>query len=314
MTSTFEAAPGITAIDTRMFDRPKATSAYLIEADQPALVETGSTTVVPEVRARLEELGIGPDDLAHIVVTHIHLDHAGGAGTLAPHFPNATVWVHERGAQHLADPSRLMASAERIYGTEGLRKLFGMVEPVPPDRLRAMTDGDVIDLGTRTLTALYTPGHASHHVALQDSGTDGVFVGDALGVYLPDVRILRPATPPPEFDLEQAVASVERIQQAGPSTILFSHFGPVTEVDHITALAVRRMERWTEVVAEALEQTDELDQVASFLRRGTAQELNPADEEGREAIADRYELLSSVQMNAMGLIRYLRKKQEKTGD
>ena len=310
MTSTFEAAPSITAIDTNMFGRPKATSAYLVEADQPALIETGSTTVIPELRAGLEELGVGPGDLAHIVVTHIHLDHAGGAGTLAPHFPSASIWVHERGAPHLADPTRLMASAERIYGAEGLRTLFGAVEPVPEDRLRPLTDGDLIDLGSRTLTALYTPGHASHHVALRDSGTGGVFVGDALGVYLPDVRILRPATPPPEFNLEQAVESVERIRDVEPSAILFSHFGPVAEVDHITSLAVRRMERWTDVVAGAMERTEDLDEVTALLAEGTAQELNPADDERREAIGDRYELLSSVKMNAMGLMRYLRKKRE----
>lgn len=313
MTRTFEAAPEIIALDTRMFGRQDVTSAYLVTGPQPALVETGSANVAEEVRAGLDSLGVGPEDLAHIVVTHIHLDHAGGAGTLAPHFPSATVWVHERGAPHLADPSRLMASAARIYGDEGLRRMFGPVDPTPRDRLRSLTDMDTIDLGGgRTLTALYTPGHASHHVALIDSATGGIFVGDALGVFLPDVRILRPATPPPEFDLKQAIGSIERIRGVEPSRILFSHFGPVTEVEHITTLAITRLERWTRIVQEALEETDEPARVAQRLREGTAMETNPAEsnEARSEGMSERYELLSSYEMNAMGIMRYLRKRQE----
>jgi len=313
VTRTFEAAPGIIAIDTRMFERENVTSAYLVTGPRPALVETGSATVADEVREGLRSLGVGPDDLAHIVVTHIHLDHAGGAGTLAPHFPSATVWVHERGAPHLADPTRLTASAERIYGEDGLRRLFGPVEPVPEDRLRALTDMDSVDLGDgRRLTALHTPGHASHHVALLDSETGGAFVGDALGVFLPDVQILRPATPPPEFDLEQAIRSIERIRGVEPSSILFSHFGPMAEVEHVTTLAITRLERWTGVVEEALEETDDPARVAELLREGTAMETNPADaDEGRRAgVAERYELLSSYEMNAMGIMRYLRKRRE----
>jgi glyoxylase-like metal-dependent hydrolase (beta-lactamase superfamily II) len=313
VTRTFEAAPGIIAIDTRMFERENVTSAYLVTGPRPSLVETGSATVADEVREGLRSLGVGPDDLAHIVVTHIHLDHAGGAGTLAPHFPSATVWVHERGAPHLADPTRLTASAERIYGKDGLRRLFGPVEPVPEDRLRALTDMDSVDLGDgRSLTALHTPGHASHHVTLLDSETGGAFVGDALGVFLPDVQILRPATPPPEFDLEQAIRSIERIRDVEPSRILFSHFGPVADVEHVTTLAITRLERWTGVVEEALEETDDPARVTELLREGTAMETNPADaDEGRRAgVAERYELLSSYEMNAMGIMRYLRKKQE----
>ncbi|HEX6208748.1 MAG TPA: MBL fold metallo-hydrolase [Actinomycetota bacterium] len=313
MTRTFEAAPEIIAIDTRMFGRQDVTSAYLVTGPRPALVETGSANVAEEVRAGLSSLGVGPDDLAHIVVTHIHLDHAGGAGTLAPHYPSATVWVHERGAPHLADPSRLMASAARIYGEDGLREMFGAVEPVPQERLRVVSDMEAVDLGEgRTLTALHTPGHASHHVAILDSSTGGVFVGDALGVFLPDVRILRPATPPPEFDLELAIGSIERIRGVEPSRILFSHFGPVAEVEHVTRLAITRLERWTRIVEEALEETDDPARVAALLREGTARETNPAEVDAarKEGVSQRYEWLSSYEMNASGIMRYLRKKRE----
>jgi glyoxylase-like metal-dependent hydrolase (beta-lactamase superfamily II) len=314
MALTFEAAPGIKAIDTLMCGRERATSAYLVEAQQPALVETGPTTSLAAVRDGLAALGIASNDLAHIVVTHIHLDHAGGAGALAPHFPRAKVWVHERGAPHLADPSRLVQSAVRIYGDERLREMFGPVDPVPSDRLTAMTDGDTVDLGDRSLAVLYTPGHAGHHVCLHDSVTGGMFVGDALGVFLPDVKVLRPASPPPEFDLELAIASIERVRSVDPTVILFSHFGPAREVDHLTALAIRRLQKWTAVVEDAMRQTDELVEVVSRLRQATASELRAAEAsptgQPAEGLQDRYELLSSYEMNALGLIRYLTKRAE----
>lgn len=306
MTTTFEAGAGIQAIDTQMGGREQVTSAYLLEAEEPAIVETGPSTCLETLAEGLGQLGIGPDDLAHIVVTHIHLDHAGGAGAVAARFPKATVWVHERGAPHLADPSRLVASAERVYGEDRLRELFGSVDPVPAQRLRAIKDDDVISLGDRRLEVMYTPGHASHHVALADSRTGGIFVGDALGVFLPDVRILRPATPPPEFDLEVAIRSVERIEDRHPPTVLFSHFGPAEEVGHLCSLAVSRMRKWASLVEEVLARTDRLEEVVQHLRKGTESDARAAGAERQAAIEDRYELLSSYQMNAMGLMRYLK--------
>jgi glyoxylase-like metal-dependent hydrolase (beta-lactamase superfamily II) len=300
-----DAAPGIRAIDTNMFGRRQLTSAYLLEAQEPTLVETGPTTSVDEVRAGLGELGIGPYDLAHVVVTHIHLDHAGGAGALVTHFPRSTVWVHERGAPHLAEPDRLMASAARIYGERRLQELFGTVVPIPSDRIRAMGHGDRISLGNRTLDVVYTPGHAGHHVALVDDRSRAVFVGDAMGIFLRDVGVLRPATPPPEFDLSLAVDSVERIRATDPSMILFSHFGPAPEVEELCDRAIDRLRRWAEVVEEALRRTSDLDQIVDHLRTSTAKDdVDPQD--GMDSV--RYEFLSSYEMNAKGLIRYLTRR------
>jgi glyoxylase-like metal-dependent hydrolase (beta-lactamase superfamily II) len=306
----FQAAPGIRGIDTLMCGREKATSAYLVEADEPALVETGPTTSVPAVLNGLSALGIGAADLAHIIVTHIHLDHAGGAGALAPHFPGATVWVHERGAPHLADPGKLVASAARIYGEEALREMFGPVEPIPRERLRSLTDGDTVPLGDRAIEAIYTPGHASHHVCLLDDATQSIFVGDALGVFLPDVRILRPATPPPEFDLELAVESIERVAERRPSRLLFSHFGPTEEVTDICRLATQRIKGWADIVDQALTKTEDVVEVVRILRERTADEMGPAAGTEYEAVQDRYEVLSSYEMNALGLMRYLKKRRE----
>jgi glyoxylase-like metal-dependent hydrolase (beta-lactamase superfamily II) len=305
---TYRAAEGITGVDTVMAGRPRVTSAYLLHGREPTLVETGPSTSAPAVVAGLRELGLGPEDLAHVVVTHIHLDHAGGAGSLARLFPRARVWVHDRGAPHLADPTRLVASAARVYGEDTLRRVFGPVDPVPAERLRSVEDGDRIPLGDRWLEVLHTPGHASHHVALVDSGSGAVFTGDALGIHLPDLRVLRPATPPPDVDVELGVASIRRIRERAESLLLFSHFGPVREVDELCELAERRLRRWAEVVREALDETEDLERVAELLERRTADELGPAAGPGQ---LERYEVLSSVRMNAMGLARYWKRRAER---
>jgi glyoxylase-like metal-dependent hydrolase (beta-lactamase superfamily II) len=306
----FDAAPGIRGIDTIMCGREKATSAYLVEADRPALVETGPTTSLTAVLEGLATLGVGADDLAHIIVTHIHLDHAGGAGALAPHFPRATIWVHERGTPHLADPSKLVASAARIYGEETLHQLFGPVEPIPPERLRSLTDGDTVSLGDRRIEVVYTPGHASHHVCLVDDATQSIFVGDALGVFLPDVRILRPATPPPEFDMELAVQSISAVLERRPSRLLFSHFGPADDVTELCRVAAQRIEGWAEIVEQALTETDEVVEVVRILKERTAAEMAVSSGLTPGEVQDRLEVLSSYEMNALGLMRYVKKRKE----
>jgi glyoxylase-like metal-dependent hydrolase (beta-lactamase superfamily II) len=305
---TFAVADGITGIDTRMVGRYLVTSAYLVDADELTLVETGPSTSAEAVRAGLAALGVGPGDLAHVVVTHIHLDHAGGVGTLGRAFPRATVWVHQRGAPHLADPTRLVASTQRVYGPERMREMFGAVEPVEGRRLRALADGDTIELGNRTLDVLYTPGHASHHVALSDRRTGAVFTGDALGVHLPDVRVLRPATPPPDFDVELACSSIERIREHG-DLLLLSHFGPVAEVDHICEVAQRRILAWSDTVRRSLTVGDDLDRVVAILERQGATEYR--EDSGEHIDTERYDVLSSIRMNAMGLIRYWTKRAER---
>lgn len=310
-TVTFDVADGITAIDTFMGGRDRYTAAYLVAADELALVETGPGTSVEPVTRALEHLGVASGALAHIVLTHIHLDHAGGVGGLAARFPNAIVWVHERGARHLADPSRLVASAGRIYGPERMATLFGPVEPVPPGRLRVLDDGAELRLGGRSLLALDTPGHASHHLSLVDSGSGVVFTGDALGIHVPNLPILRPATPPPEFDLELAVASIERIRSSARSSLLFAHFGPIEDVDRTCDLAIRRLRDWTDAVRGAMRATDDLDAIVDVLSREAAREIVTGAE--AQLDLDRLETLSSIRMNATGIVRYLNELADRDG-
>ncbi|MGW4793443.1 MBL fold metallo-hydrolase, partial [Nonomuraea sp. NPDC004297] len=155
------------------------TAGYLILGDRPCLVETGTSTSAPVVRDAIASLGVGPEDLATVVVTHIHLDHAGGVGDIARFFPSAQVVVHEKGARHLAEPGRLMASARMVWG-DRLDTLFGEMSPTEAERIVALGDTGAIDLGNgRTLSSHYSPGHAKHHVGLVDSATGDLYVGDA---------------------------------------------------------------------------------------------------------------------------------------
>lgn len=309
MGATYTAADGILGIDTQMAGRPRLTSGYLLTGDEPALVETGPSTSADAVTEGLSSAGLAPDDLAHIVLTHIHLDHAGGVGHLAARFPRATVWVHERGAPHLADPTKLVASAGRVYGPERLWELFGPMDPVPASRLRAIGEGDRVPMGARSLEVLYTPGHASHHVALVDSSSGALFTGDALGIHLPEAGVLRPATPPPDIDVEAGVASIDRIRERARSVLLFSHFGPVVDVEELCEIATGRLVKWAAAVREALEETDDLERVTEMLTAATASEFDEAGAGASEAV-ERYEILSTMRMNAMGLVRYWKKRQE----
>jgi glyoxylase-like metal-dependent hydrolase (beta-lactamase superfamily II) len=309
----FEVADGITAIDTLMGGRERYTAGYLLEAAEPTLIETGPGTSVEPVANALGHLGVGADELAHIVLTHIHLDHAGGAGALSARFPRASVWVHERGAPHLADPARLVASTARVWGEAEMRELFGPTEPVDASRLRPLLEADTIDMGDRRLDALHTPGHASHHVALVDSRTGVVFTGDALGIHVPDLPVLRPATPPPEFDLERAVDSIERIRERARSILLFAHFGPLRDVDATCDLAIRRLRAWTGVVGAAMRETEDPDELAARLEEAALGDIETGSEAtlDLEMLEDRLRLLSSIRMNAAGIARYWKKRRER---
>jgi glyoxylase-like metal-dependent hydrolase (beta-lactamase superfamily II) len=217
--------PGVLEIDTLLGGWERVTAGFLIEGPAPVLVETGSQSSVPVLLKALTDHGVGPDDLAGIAVTHIHLDHAGGVGDVTKVFPKAVIYVHPRGARHLADPSRLIASAATVYG-DALDSLYGRLEPTPPDRVKAVEDGTEIDIGGgRSLAVVHSPGHAKHHMALHDSESGLLFVGDSVGVRLPGAGALRPATPPADFDLDLALDSLHRYSARSPSALALAHYG-----------------------------------------------------------------------------------------
>lgn len=239
-------------IDAHMHG-PHNLSCYFLPGPRPTLVEPGPESSLHTVIAALEALGVGPDDLAYVVVTHVHLDHGGGAGKLAERFPRATVVVHQEGARHLRRPERLLASATRVYGEDSMAALWGSMQPVPEERLRAVDEGDRIDLGGgRHLEVLYTPGHAKHLMCLVDSETGGVFVGDAVGITLPHSHLVRPTVPPPDIDTDLIVHQLGRLRDRGVTSVNFAHFGIDHDVEEMLDQAVRRVRRWDEITAAAL--------------------------------------------------------------
>src|SRR6516162_1288516 len=292
-------------IDTRMAGYDGITAGYLIRSDRPCLVETGTAPSAPVVRDALTRLGIGADDLATVVVTHIHLDHAGGAGDIAAMYPGAQIVVHQRGARHLADPSRLMASARAVYG-DALGHFFGVLAPVPADRIVALDDTGTVDLGGgRRLDSYYSPGHAKHHVGLLDSGSGDLYTGDAAGVYIPETADVRPATPPPDFDLETALGSLRKFAALEPTRLLFSHYGPVSEVAEMLDRSAEELQVWVEQTRQAHAAGLDLDHAVAMLRDRTNARyaaLRPGADPG---LATRFERISSTALNVAGIMHWL---------
>lgn len=294
-------------IDTQMGGHEGITSAYLIRSSRPALVETGAARSAPVVIAALTELGIGPDDLATIVVTHIHLDHAGGVGDIAAAYPKARVVVHERGARHLADPSRLVASAHRVFGAD-MDRLFGDLIPTEVERITALGDVGAIDLGDgRRLDTFHNPGHASHHVGLLDSLSGDLYTGDAAGVYVPETADVRPATPPPDFDLALALSSLRRMADARADRLLFSHFGPVTDIDATLALSEAELHYWVEEVTSAYTSGMDVDHAVAMVKERDM--ARHPDFYANHVVQEKFEDLSSLRAQVDGVWRWLEQTQ-----
>jgi len=293
-----EIAPGVLEIDTLLGGWQQVTAGYLITGPAPVLVETGSQSSLDTVLAELAALGLGPRDLAGIVVTHIHLDHAGAVGDVARAFPDATVYVHERGARHLAEPSRLVASAAMVYG-DLLDSLYGRLKPTDAQRIHVLGEGDDIVVGgKRLLTAIDSPGHAKHHLGLHDSDSGLLFVGDAVGVRLPDAGILRPATPPPDFDLDAALDSLDRFSKRSPTGLALAHYGLLHEPQDTLAEAGEILRRWAHVAEVAWRAGED---IAEALDREFAAEMATVPEEHRTKL----ETLNGVHSNAAGFKRWL---------
>jgi len=300
--------PPIQVIDTQMHGLPGITGAFLITDEQTALVETGPKSTVEHVLAGLRNAAI--ETLDWIIVTHIHLDHAGAAGTLAQHFPEARVAVHEVGVRHLVDPSKLWSSASRIYG-DAMERMWGGIDPIPEERIVALGDGDKIELGSTTLQAVDTPGHAGHHHAYLDISTGVALAGDALGVRLPDVGVMRPATPPPEFDLELAVSSIGRIKEVDPTEIYLTHYSsPATGTNPASPQAVcdeaiEALHIWGAWVEEARTKTTDLDEVSRLI---TERSRIAMGQQVTEDAIERMDQTTSYSMNTSGYMRYFDKR------
>jgi glyoxylase-like metal-dependent hydrolase (beta-lactamase superfamily II) len=304
---TTEIAPGVIEIDTLLGGWERVTAGYLLTGPAPVLVETGSQSSVPALLEALATLGLGPDDLAGVAVTHIHLDHAGGVGDVARAFPSSTVYVHGKGARHLIDPTRLVDSAARVYGGL-LDSLYGRLDPTPADRIHVLEDGEEIRVGPdRVLVTVDSPGHAKHHLALHDSVSGILFAGDAVGVRLPDAGVLRPSTPPPDFDLDQALHSLGRFAERRPAGLALAHYGLVADPAPLLDEAGGTLRRWAEVAEKAWRQDRD---IATALDEAFAADMGDVDPAQREKL----ETLNGVHSNAAGFRRWLETRRSDGGE
>jgi glyoxylase-like metal-dependent hydrolase (beta-lactamase superfamily II) len=298
-------APGVLEIDTLLGGWDRVTAGYLVEGSAPVLVETGSQSSVPVILASLHKIGVGPQELAGVAITHIHLDHAGGVGDVARAFPAATIYVHEKGARHLSDPTRLIDSASRVYGPL-LDSLYGRLEPTDASRLHVVADGEEIAVSSdRTLVAVDSPGHAKHHVGFHDSATGVLFAGDAVGVKLPDGGVLRPATPPPDFDLSLALNSLEKFAARRPSALALAHYGLLESPEELLAEAEETLRQWAETAEQAFREGSDIAQALSARFDAALRGVDPAQRE-------KLETLNGVHSNAAGFRHWLERRETPT--
>jgi glyoxylase-like metal-dependent hydrolase (beta-lactamase superfamily II) len=291
-------------LDLEYLGRPGHIASAVLETREGlAVVDPGPATT----RARLEEglssWGASLQDVRVLLVTHIHLDHSGAAGLLAACLPRLTVYVHRKGADHLADPSRLIASAERIYG-DRMDELWGEIAPVRPDALRPLDGGEILRLGDRIIETAYTPGHATHHLAFLDRLTGLAFTGDVAGECLPGLPTPLPVTPPPDISVEDMVASGDRILAWRPERLFVTHFGPVDDPPGHLAAHAARLVRWSERVRVSLDTgaSDE-DRARAFAAAARRDLEEAVPQRSHSLIPDR-----TLHGNWFGLARYWRKK------
>jgi len=296
---------GITVVDTG-FVRPQFDAAYLlVEQGRAAVIDTGTNAAVPRILAALAAQGLAPADVDWVIPTHIHLDHAGGAGLLMRELPAARLLVHPRGARHLVDPSQLMAAVRAVYGEEVVRRDYGELVPVPAERVVVAEDGMVVQLAGRPLRVLDTPGHARHHLCLWDEASRACFTGDTLGVSYREFRNERwhyalPSSSPVQYDPVALHASVARLLALQPAFACITHFGAVAGVEAQAAMVLRQSDAMA-ALARSLRDAGDFDARLRdglheiYLREAQACGVGMGDAEILALIAP------DVELNAQGL-------------
>ncbi len=300
---------GVIQIDTGHLGNPGTIAVFALKLPQGgfALVESGPGSTQAAVEAGLREAGLDPADLRYLLLTHIHLDHAAASGALLRGADGGRLVVHEVGARHMVDPSRLMASAERVYGDD-LELLWGRMVAVEQERVMAVAGEETLNLGGLQVSVIATPGHASHHVSYQlDNGT--LFTGDSAGVRLSGSDLVRPALPPPDLDLEAWQESIGRMREARPERLILTHFGPVEgpgAADEHLASVVERNRTWTDEVLTGMRAGEDDAQLTQRMQRLEDAELEAAGV--LPGIRGRYKITSDAAMTVTGAKRYHTKR------
>jgi glyoxylase-like metal-dependent hydrolase (beta-lactamase superfamily II) len=302
-------ADGITAVDTE-YVRPQMDASHVVvSAGRAAIVDTGPNTAVPLILAALTELGLAPGDVDYLFLTHVHLDHAGGAGALMRALPNATAIVHPRGAPHLVDPTKLIAGTRAVYGDELYGKLYGEILPIAADRLRVAQDGARFGLAGRDFECVHTPGHALHHMAIVDHGTTGIFTGDTFGVSYREFDTaagawIMPTTTPTQFDPGQLKGSIVRLMRFRPRKLYLTHYSEVGDCARLANDMVDAVDDFVRIARACGQDTSrmrfELRQLAHEGLRDHGCQLGDSQ---IDAI-----LMKDVELNAAGLAAWLQRE------
>jgi glyoxylase-like metal-dependent hydrolase (beta-lactamase superfamily II) len=302
-------ADGITAVDTE-YVRPQMDASHIVKAgERAAIVDTGPSTAVPLILAALDELQIPRDAVEYLFLTHVHLDHAGGAGQLMRELPRATAVVHPRGAPHMLDPQKLIEGTRAVYGPELYAKLYGEIVPIPADRLVIAQDGRQFDVSGRTFEIVHTPGHALHHQAIVDHATSGIFTGDTFGISYREFDTangawIMPTTTPTQFDPGQLKASIVRLMQFRPRKLYLTHYSEVGECARLANDMVDAIDEFVRIARAA--GLDEK-RMRFDLRRHAHESLR---EHGCTLSAERIDaiLVKDFELNAAGLAAWLQRE------
>jgi len=306
-------ARDISYVDLNFCDTPKAIATGVYTSDAGvALVDPGPGSCIDTLTSLLSARGIGVRDIESILITHIHLDHAGATGLLVRDNPRIKVYVHEKGAPHVVDPSKLVNSANQLWGVEGVKKLWGTVLPVPQDNLTILAGGERIRAANRAFAVQYTPGHASHHVSYFDAAEGIAWAGDTAGLrFTPSVVFTLPPTPPPDIDLEAWRESLAKLRNWKPETVVITHFGPYTNTDaHFAHLESSLTDVFDMARrAMALDASDDAKyaqftrEVEDYIAAGgvTAEDVRPLEHVG------------PLEFNWRGLVRYWTKREQRAG-
>ena len=286
-------------LDTYALGQPHAVSAYLVKGPKPTLVDCGYASSYETVLKGLAEAGVMPSEVRYLIPTHVHLDHAGAAGRLLREMPNAQVVAHERSAPHLVDPTRLIESSTKVFGS-AIMSLYGTPEPIPAGRVTAVGEEASLDLGENlSVTLIHTPGHAPHQISLVLDQTKAVFTADAVGIVYPGMKALIPTTPPPSFNPSELASTVGKIRQTRPSGLLVPHFGKRTDVDWVFDRTVELVQRWVEEVKGLWKSGRTLDEASQVMQGEVMKDAGTQD-------LPVYAQLS-VRTSVMGIIHYLEK-------
>lgn len=302
MTQVTQLRAGLWHISLPFQNEEEIIGAYLLAGNHEiALIDPGPGSTLEALLTGVRTAGFDAQDLTHILLTHVHLDHAGGTGSLLRHAPRARVLAHLLGAPHLLDTSKLVASAQRIYGAR-LSSLWGEIASVPAEHMQTLAGNETLHVAGRSLEVRYTPGHAAHHVIFFDAHSGELFAGDVAGVRLPGISVVRPPTPPPDLDLEAWSASLDLVQRVCPDVLYLGHYGAVTDIPaHVSSLR-EHLYAWGDLVLQAMNEGKTEEEITTLLINQATPELSRASRTSHDAV--RYEIASNFPMTVQGYLRY----------